>query len=389
MSNNHTFSKIKKIAKNIITPAAIMGFITLIVIWLYLNRLGRLDVFISSITLKDILIVIAVTFIISTIAFSILFFIPSLLLITIIKKENKQFHNYSKIKGNFIKIAFYISLFSVSVFYFSAYVADKYKNIEVYIIGFSALTVLSFSIIISYRFNNKLITDAVWHQEKITRVRKAFIFHFILPACIFIMTFFYSFPLSLVINKIPYQGEISDVVFIFSIIITSLVIIIFSLIPGIVFLRDEKSKSFLRKNNPIWLAMVFSFFSLSWIITPVPALIMNATMKISGISDYNEHFYLINEKDYPSEIFNDGKWDIKKIENKGFFLIKGVNMYALGDIKLICPSNVLDAYKDSVKFIISDRTYNEKINMILKEKTRACHPFIKSELKEFNITTID
>lgn len=199
------------------------------------------------------------------------------------------------------------------------------------------------------------------------------------------MTFFYSFPLSLIINKVPYQGEISDIVFTLCIAMISLVVIIFSLIPGAVYLREQKSGCFLKINNTIWFAVLFSLISTSWIITPIPTLIMNATMKISGVSDYNEHFYLINEKDYPLEIFNSDKWDLKKIGSKDLFLIKGINMYAFGDIKLVCPSEVLDAYKASMKFVLSDREYNEKLNVALKEKARACHPFLKSEVKEFNI----
>lgn len=167
---------LNKISKKIVAPSAIMGFIALIVIWLYLNKLGRLDVFIPSITLKDIFIVIAFSSIVSIILFSVLFFIPSILLIVIIKKENEYFHNYEKIKSNFIKAALTISLFAVSMFYFSAYMADKYKNLEVYIIGISAFLVLNASVIISYKFNNKLINNVLQHKNKLTKLKFAFIF---------------------------------------------------------------------------------------------------------------------------------------------------------------------------------------------------------------------
>ncbi|OCQ50620.1 hypothetical protein Ppb6_04401 [Photorhabdus australis subsp. thailandensis] len=391
MDNNDIGNEVINLVKRVIRPTAIMGFmgfmgfIALFVIWFYLNRLGRLDIFISSVTFKDLFIVIASTFLFSTVLTSIFMFIPSILLISIIKKESNQFHNYKKIRGNFVTIAFIISLLAVGIFLFSAWLADKFEYMEEAIIIISVLFVLSSSMLVSYLINKNLISDVLQYKNKRTRIKLSCLFHIIIPASIFLMTLFYSYPLSLIINKIPNKGEVSDNVLMLYVVATSLITVIFSLIPGSVYLSRDKSEGIVKNVYITGYAVIFSLFSLSWIITSIPVFIVNATMKISGISDYNEHSYLINEDNYPLEVFNNKQWNIRALEKNGFFLIDGVTLYAFGDIKLVCPVDVLEAYKNSLRFIPADRSYDEKLNLELRKKAKICHPFLKKELKEFNI----
>ncbi|PQQ42543.1 hypothetical protein CE143_22545 [Photorhabdus luminescens] len=64
MGSNDIGNEVINLVKRVITPTAIMGFIALFVIWFYLNRL---DIFISSVTFKDLFIVIASTFLFSVV----------------------------------------------------------------------------------------------------------------------------------------------------------------------------------------------------------------------------------------------------------------------------------------------------------------------------------
>ncbi|KFB98724.1 hypothetical protein GTGU_04395 [Trabulsiella guamensis ATCC 49490] len=380
MHDDELQTKLSVIAKKIITPALLMGFLALFVIWLYLNRLGWLDIFIPSISFKDMFIVVASTFLVSLFSISLIIFLPSITLALIIKKLGNNILSEIGIKNNFIKIAIIVSSFAVSLFIFSTWLISHNESNTLAIMIASILLTITLSLLLSYFLNRRILSPKINISFNKNDLKVKYHYYITIPLLICVMTAFYAFPLSIIINRI--SENISDSTLIVYVLATSLFAVNFALIPGIVYIREHESKARMLMTG---YAVFFSLFSMSWVITPLPVLVINASMKILGINNYNPHSYLINEEQYPIEIFNIKNWNSRKTTGKGHYLIDGITMYSFGDIKLVCPVHVLDAYNNSIKFIPADKIYDGKLNDTLKEKARECHAFQKNELREFNI----
>ncbi len=118
---------IKRSLMSVLTPTFISAFMALGTLWFYLGRMGRLDVFLESISFKDLFIVVALFLAGSVAMICLVFYIPSLLVSLIIKKENTIFYNYQTIKDNLIRLSLIIYLLAITVFFVAVWFVDAKK----------------------------------------------------------------------------------------------------------------------------------------------------------------------------------------------------------------------------------------------------------------------
>ncbi|QGU89066.1 hypothetical protein [Erwinia sorbitola] len=366
---------------SIVTPTFISTLMALGTIWLYLNRMGRLDVFLESITFKDLFVVVAMFLVCSVCMICLIFYIPSLLISLIIKKDNEVFYNYQKIKDNFIRLSVIIHLLAIMVFFMAVWLieAKKFSSWKVFTIAVSGM--LFISLFSGYFFNRKAVSEVLRFKNKKTKREGYRTFFCLIPSALFLVSFLYACPLSLIFGKLQLPDHAGEIKVMIYAAFTSIIVIIFALFPVAVYLREKITAALPVRIVKIIAAALTGLFCMSWIITSIPILIIHATMKLSGVADYQIHTFLVQDKDYPVELLDKTQWKLALLQNRDRYVIHGVKMYSFGDIRLICPVNVLEVYKKSMNFRPGDRQYDQQLNDALIAAAQDCIPFNKSEVK--------
>ncbi|MEI7065128.1 hypothetical protein WCU84_15875 [Dickeya chrysanthemi] len=375
---------IKGILKVITLSPIFITFVALSVNWVYLNKLGRLDVFIESITFKELFFIIATFLFISTLLISAILFMPSLLLSVLLKEKNSMLYNYPKIKLNYIKAFTITSLVAIIVFYFSSWMVYKQKVLGGIAFSLAAIFVFFIAMTLCYLMNKRLISESLQHKNLQVRKKQLINLNLYIPASLFMATFAYFSLLTIVFNKTDIQEGFSEEIQLFYLTTVSLFFVMFSILPGFFYLTESENANIFERTFSISGAMLFSMLAMSLIITPIPVIIIHATMKLSGISDYNNHYYIFDKKNYPEEIFDKIKWKYSLLRDNEKASIYGANIFSFGYIKLVCPSEVLEHYNRSMKSNLLEMDHDKKLNEALAEKAKECIPFKKDEVKEVN-----
>lgn len=372
---------IKRSLMSVLTPTFISAFMALGTLWFYLGRMGRLDVFLESISFKDLFIVVALFLAGSVAMICLVFYIPSLLVSLIIKKENTIFYNYQIIKDNLIRLSLIIYLLAITVFFVAVWFVDAKKYPGWLVFTMAGSGALLITLIIAYFFNRKAVSEVLQFKNK--RIKKEYYrkFYFFIPVSLFLISFMYAYPLSLIFGKLHPPEHAGDLKVMMYATLTSLVVILFSLLPVTVYLRGKSTEGLSVRIVKVISAALAGLFFMSWIITSIPVLIINGTMKLSGIADFHPHVYLVQDKDYPAELLDKVLWKLTPLQNQERYVIHGVTMYSFGDIRLICPVKVLNAYVNSMTFRPGNRAYDQQLNKALAAAAQDCIPFSKNEVK--------
>ena len=110
-------------------------------------------------------------------------------------------------------------------------------------------------------------------------------------------------------------------------------------------------------------------------------MIINMVMSLSGISDWRTHQYYIENKTHSHSMFNGLIWNTRHYtEIPERFFITGDSTFTLGDIKLVCPTEITEARKESLKFTINDINEYEQKGKQLKAVAMKCIPFNKNDI---------
>ncbi|MEX6226440.1 hypothetical protein AB6F55_17440 [Providencia hangzhouensis] len=93
--------------------------------------------------------------------------------------------------------------------------------------------------------------------------------------------------------------------------------------------------------------LILFIFIISMLIPSIPSIIINATMKFSGIKNESPRTYVVDNKEYPEELFELDLWNKRTIKDSNRFTIEGVSMYSFGETNLVCPKNIVTSYGNS------------------------------------------
>lgn len=118
---------------------------------------------------------------------------------------------------------------------------------------------------------------------------------FSLTACIYI------FPLELFLRTLEFPDGTNEAWQALTVIAISIFLIVFSLIPGIVFLRLRTRTSLLRQVTVTGGIMAGILFIIFTFVHMEPALILTMFLRTSGIMDLTPHVYGVPTASYPAE----------------------------------------------------------------------------------------
>ncbi|WP_231571587.1 MULTISPECIES: hypothetical protein [Xenorhabdus] len=341
----------QKISKRMVKLIPYLTILSGIMVWSYLNNIGRLDLLIDSFSINIGLIPLLISSVILSIAIVITLILPSSILI---------FHH--SIFPDIIKKPIYMpllgwgcsTLFLTLAFLPHVPCVKKIISPPSALLAITIIATLSFLIFISISlfkgdFKNNRILD------KFRKVGQVLIATFI----IVFATLSISLPVSLLLKNSTGEKVIS-------LIIAWVFMVIFSLssfLPAIVYFDDIKntpSSSENRNGNIIPLAKKLSISVILTIITTsilfpnITSMLVNSSLYSIGVMDNKSHHFLIDGNKYQPNMFPQHLWmtsTTNKIE-KSFF-IYGVRIFSAGNKNLICPDSVGEFKKN-----INGRNYD-------------------------------
>ena len=375
----------RKFIISVITSSTFITGCTMAVVWFYLSNIDRLDIFFDAVSFSSALGIIFFFILFSISGFSLLIFISSFILILIYTGYENKFKNYSSMPHRISTVCYLNSLFiccgiiiGYYIYYFSGWNGYLMSVI-------SLLLMLAHSYTASF-FKLFRIQDFRLHEsdnyEKLPN-KKGLLFllslQLMAPAIVQIL------PMSFLLTQIDFSEGTSDWVELLMLLALTAAIVTIGILPGAIHLNERRNGNRITSFIVVLICIpvVITVFSVWY--RPIPNMIINIVMNLSSISDWRTHQYYIESKTHPHGMFNGLIWNTryyKEISER--FFITGVSTFTLGDIKLICPTEITEARKESLKFTVNDINKYEQKGKQLKTVAMKCISFNKEDIHTWN-----
>ena len=375
---NKRFIKLQTWFLTIFTPAFASTSIAVLFVWSHLARIGQTGLFLDSISFSSFFSYLMVFACVSMLLFCIVLFMPSLLTGLFLFNYKRENSFRDELIENNIKIVFLTSLLSTLIFFgyfFLVHNAGKEVAQNV-LLQLSVIWLCSFTL--SLWFNRSITCKQISTEGK--KIKNILSMHVLQPTLLSLAACIYIFPLDLFLRTLKFPEGTGEIRQVLTVIAISMFLIIFSLIPSIVFLRLRTQTSLLNQvtmTGGIMAGIVFIIFTF---VHMVPALILTMFLKMSGIMDLTLYVYGVPTASYPAEYFRDSAWQGVRSSDDKYYLLKAVKIYSLGDIRLICPLNIIQSYKDSLQYQLLDTDYDNSVRGKLQDAVSQCRRVKNQEL---------
>ncbi|RSK68335.1 hypothetical protein EJE24_09780 [Enterobacter huaxiensis] len=163
----------------------------------------------------------------------------------------------------------------------------------------------------------------------------------------------------------------------------SVVLAVVGIFPGMILVSEQKN--IIQMITTIVIVIPALVFLMTIFFRPTPNLLINMTLNLSGISDWRTHQYYIETQTHPHAMFDGATWNTryyKEIPSR--FFITGVNIFALGNIQLICPGEINAARAASLKTTADDFEAYDLRSKALKRTAMKCIPFKKEQIHQWD-----
>lgn len=236
------------------------------------------------------------------------------------------------------------------------------------------------SFILSLWLNGPITYRQISTEGKWKKIKKVLSMHVLQPLLFSLAACIYIFPLELFLRTLEFPDGTNEIWQALTVIALSIFLIIFSLVPGVVFLRLRTRTSLLHQITVTGGIMAGILFIIFTFVHMVPALILTMFLRASGIMDLTPHVYGVPTASYPAEYFRDSAWQGVHSSDDKYYLLKAVKIYSLGDIRLICPLNIIQSYKDSLQYQLFDTEYDDSVRGNLQDAVSQCRRVKSQEL---------
>ncbi|WP_368981321.1 hypothetical protein [Klebsiella pneumoniae] len=383
MENNKTnkrFIKLRAWFLTILTPAFASTSIAALFVWSHLARIGQTGLFFDSISFSSLFSYLMVFACVSMLLFCIVLFMPSLLTGLFISNYQGESSFRNELTENNIKIVLLTSLLSTLIFFGYFFLMHNAGKEVAQNVSLQLSTIWLCSFILSLWFNGSITYRQISTEGKWKKIKKVISMHFLQPMLFSLTACIYIFPLDLFLRTLEFPDGTNEIWQALTVIALSMFLIIFSLIPGVVFLRLRTRTSLLNQVTVTGGIMAGILFLIFMFVHMVPALILTMFLKTSGIMDLTPHTYGIPTAAYPAEYFRDSAWQGVRSSDEKYYLLKAVKIYSLGDIRLICPLNIIQSYKDSLQYQLLDTAYDGSVRGKLQDAVSHCRRVKSQEL---------
>lgn len=377
--------KWKTLLISVLTPSGIMSGIALTVLWGYFSRLDRLDVFFEVMSIKSIFGLVFLAAMLSLALLLFIFFVISLFIPVVIPQDMNNLPAYDKIQNNLLTVLMIAGILPIIFIYIFYYVLHVSQTVKDYSGWISMISIVLMAIIISALMTRKhLERDLSFKNKTIKWIRRGQVY-LLIPMCIAFLAHLQVFPLEIVFRNINAPDEKVNFWTLTGLAFICYMLYFLSLLPGLVYLRMDAKSNLHKKISTSLIASLMVLFLISTKITVVPVIFTHAVIKSSGISDFTAHSYIIKSDEYPEEFFSNPIWEHKEIKPGKYYKIQAVSMFTTNQFNLLCPVEIIEAYRASWKFNPWDTEFDSDVRRKLQEKASYCVPVSASALKRWDV----
>lgn len=377
--------KWKTVLISVLTPSGIISVISLTVLWGYFSRLDRLDVFFEVMDIKSIFALVFCAVIISLIFLMLVFFVISILMTIVIPQDVSNLPNYDKIKSNFLILLMISGLFPMVFVYFFYYVFNVGQTVKDYSAFLSLLSIGLMSIISSGILNRKYIEDNLSIKNKKVRFKVRCQFYLSIPLSIAFLAHLQVFPLEIIFRNIHTSDDKVSFWAVAGIAFISYMVYFLTLLPGAVYLRMGTTDKVLKKFIAFFMVSMAVLLMISTRITVIPVMFTHAVIKLSGISDFSPHSYIIKDTEYPEQFFTSPLWNKAPVKPGEYYAVRAVALFNTNKFILICPREIIKSYRESWKFNPWDVEYDNSVRLKLQKDAAYCVPVSASAVKRWDV----
>ncbi|EGO8029906.1 hypothetical protein ACFVFW_002211 [Escherichia coli] len=353
-----------------------MTIVSGVIIWAYLNNIGRMDLFIDALSLDAGLISLLFSALFLSVFIAITLILPSYILILFRINNNKS--DITPLTSSMPVISLLLSMaFLCLVFLPYTGFVDRWLNgyklstEHIILIIFIIIAIICcISTIINYDFSNKNSKLRAFLNEIAYTAFNIFI--------LFISVLSISIPVSLLLKAS--KGE--DTASILFALLFMIIFAFFTFLPAIVFYRDIEKQRISKLDESVSknikncaFTVIFSVFSIIFIFPSISTIFVYSSLNSIGLIDKKPHYFKVSGENYKPAMFPASIWNTQTPSDIGEdFYIKGANLFSPGSTNLICPLYIINlrdsAYQNDFSTFIptNDET---KINY-LKKMTKTC-----------------
>lgn len=365
---------------SLLTPALISTGVATFFIWAHLARIDQTDIFFDSVSFSALFNYLMVFACASILFFCVVLFMPSLLTGLFIYHDPVTSEQRDALTEKNIQNILLTSMMSVLIFFgwfFLSYLSEKEKTPQVPVqLGL----VWVCSIILSVYQHIRLTLNRVRGTGFWRTTGTVIFMHFLQPALFALAAIVWIFPIELFLRTMEFPDGTTEFRQSLTIIALSIFLVIFSLMPGVVFLRLRGRTGLLQQIGVTGGIMAGVLIVICLFVHAVPALILTMFLRTSGIIDLRPHVVAVPIAAYPVEYFREEAWQGKQSEDKRFYLLQAVKLYSLGNIRLICPKNVVKPWKKSLRYQVLDTEFDDNVRGELQEAVSHCRRVSAQEL---------
>ncbi|MCM7283625.1 hypothetical protein M8Q08_16770 [Enterobacter hormaechei] len=372
----------KKFITAIFSSSILLTGFTIFIIWFYLINLERLDIFLDTTSIGSTLVVIFFFIVLAILAFSMLFFISSFMLM-LTYNSNKDSFNENVGAAHCIGSTCFINSILICGIVISGYSLYYFNQLNGFYTAISTfiLIIISNSITTHFkimRHKNTLLKNPnhinkfhkhIWMTLKLS-------IKLIIPGAVQLL------PLIFFITQISFSRDSNTIMQTTALVILSTAFITTGILPGSIYINEQEKGFSLKSIAMLLIPPPLIIIVVSMIFHPIPSMIANMAMNLSGISDWRIHqYYIIENNLYHHNMFNGRLWNTRYYQDiPNRFFITGVNVFSLGNKKLICPTTIIEPMKQSLKDNpLESEERNKRMN-ILEGTAMKCIPFDKDDI---------
>lgn len=373
------------LVKIILSLSPIYVFIGCYIIWLYLGDIGWLSLFTVSMQGQYDILASLVSFLVISISFSVIIFLPSLFLCQSYFLVNNNLLHRTIRMGFLPLISWFSSIITLAFLAFVSWkdlVPDFIKN-NSFVFLFSILYIVSFFLVHLVSIKRKRKKEHyVYLSGKRVRYKYFNILRFSVVFAIAFSGVSVVFPLQLIFNfgsAYSYSGIRNALFF-------SAVISFVSFIPAIFFYTLSTSGQRVTVRIKTSFASSISIFIVALFLLPnVVNIISYNSFKKIGVIDGSEHIYAISTAEYSPDMFPSPVWPhVDKVSGNNFY-VKGVSIFSFGESILLCPYFVVKTKELYLKYNF-DKFFNDDDFSLkhMRSVAKSCVPVRKTRISRWD-----
>lgn len=375
--------------KTIIISSSIISGIAFIVLWGYFSRLDRLDIFFDIMNIKSILVLVCCATILSLAMIVFIFFITSFFIPIVIPQDINNLPAYNKIQGNFLSVMMLSGMFPMAFIYVLYCAFDFDQSVKDNSGWLSILSMGALIVVISAIINKRYLEcDLSFKNNKVKLFRRVQIY-LIIPLSIALLVHLQVIPLEIVFRNIAASDKSVNFKVIAELAFMSYFIFILTILPGLIYLKMDTQHKFSKRISYSFIASLMILLLISTQITVLPVIFAHSVIKLSGISDFQTHSYIIKTSEYPEEFFSNAVWGKKNIKPGGYYSVQAVSMFTTNHFILLCPRDIIKFYRESWKFELLNVDFDTNTRKKLQEEAAYCVPISAISVKRWDMPLQD